>query len=68
VLADDPASRGFGDVNFIGTSVPGADGLGVQGTGEHGPDEAIDLVSLAPCTARAAVVISRLLRQGVTER
>lgn len=67
VEPDDPATRGFGDVNFIGTSVPGADGLGVRGSGEHGPDEAIDLASLAPCTARAAVAISRLLRQGVAD-
>jgi glutamate carboxypeptidase len=62
VEADDPASRGFGDVNFVGTAIPGADGLGVRGWGEHGPEEAIDLTSLAPCTARAAVLISRLLR------
>jgi glutamate carboxypeptidase len=61
---DDPASRGFGDFNFIGALVPGADGLGVKGEGEHSPDETIDLKSLGPCTARAAVVISRLLRSS----
>ena len=60
--ADDPVSRGFGDFNFIGAFVPGADGLGVKGDGEHSPDETIDLSSLGPSTARAAVVISRLLR------
>ena len=59
---DDPASRGFGDFNFIGAFIPGADGLGVKGDGEHSPDETIDLSSLGPCTARAAVVIARLLR------
>jgi glutamate carboxypeptidase len=63
VEADDPGSRGFGDFNFIGSVVPGADGLGVRGRGEHGPDETMDLTSLLPCTARAAVVIARLLRQ-----
>jgi len=62
VEADDPGSRGFGDFNFIGALLSGADGLGVKGEGEHGPDETIDLTSLGPCTARAAVVISRLLR------
>jgi glutamate carboxypeptidase len=62
VEADDPASRGFGDFNFIGAFVPGADGLGVKGVGEHGPEESVDLDSLGPCTARAAVLISRLLR------
>ena len=59
--ADDPVSRGFGDFNFIGAVVPGADGLGVRGDGEHSPDETIDLTSLGPSTARAAVVIARLL-------
>jgi glutamate carboxypeptidase len=62
--ADDPASRGFGDLNFIGALLPGADGLGVKGGGEHSPEETIDLTSLGPCTARAAVVISRLLRRS----
>ena len=59
---DDPASRGFGDMNFIGASVAGADGLGVRGWGEHGPEESIDLTSLGPATARAAVLLARLLR------
>ncbi|MFN2386167.1 MAG: M20/M25/M40 family metallo-hydrolase [Thermoanaerobaculia bacterium] len=63
VEADDPASRGFGDFNFIGGIVSGADGLGVKGAGEHGPEERMDLDSLGPCTARAAVLISRLLRR-----
>jgi glutamate carboxypeptidase len=61
---DDPASRGFGDFNFIGAHVPGVDGLGVKGHREHSPEETIDLTSLGPCTARAAVVISRLLRES----
>lgn len=63
VEADDPASRGFGDFNFIGALVSGADGLGVKGNGEHGPGESMDLESLGPCTARAAVLISRLLHR-----
>jgi glutamate carboxypeptidase len=63
VEADDPASRGFGDFNFIGALVSGADGLGVKGNGEHGPEESMELDSLLPCTARAAVLISRLLRR-----
>jgi glutamate carboxypeptidase len=64
VEADDPGSRGFGDFNFIGALIPGADGLGVKGNGEHSPEETIDLTSLGPCTARAAVVMSRLLRRS----
>ena len=61
-VADDPSTRGFGDFNFIGSLVSGADGLGVRGRGEHSPDEVLDVASLLPCTARAAVVIARLLR------
>ena len=41
--------------------VTASDGLGVKGEGEHGPEETLDLASLRPCTARAAVVIARLL-------
>jgi glutamate carboxypeptidase len=62
VEPDDPASRGFGDMNFIGASIAGADGLGVRGWGEHSPQESVDLASLGPATARAAVLIRRLLR------
>ena len=36
VEPDDPASRGFGDVNFVGTAIPGADGLGVRGGASTG--------------------------------
>jgi glutamate carboxypeptidase len=61
--ADDPATRGFGDFNFIGSLLHGVDGVGVKGEGTHGPDESMDLKSLGPSTTRAAVLISRLLRQ-----
>ncbi|HEY6050766.1 MAG TPA: M20/M25/M40 family metallo-hydrolase [Thermoanaerobaculia bacterium] len=63
VEADDPASRGFGDMNFLRAAIPGVDGLGVSGVGEHSPSETMDLASLGPCTVRAAVLIGRLLRE-----
>ena len=59
--ADDPAGRGFGDVNFVGPLVAGADGLGVSGDGFHAPDERMDARTLVPATQRAAVLIGRLL-------
>ncbi len=62
VEADDPVTRGFGDVNFVG-GVPSIDGLGVKGEGFHAPDENIDLRSLGPATSRAAVLIYRMLQQ-----
>jgi glutamate carboxypeptidase len=63
VEADDPAARGFGDFNFIGSLLSGVDGIGVKGEGFHGPDERIEVKSLGPATTRAAVLISRLLHQ-----
>jgi len=62
VEADDPVSRGFGDVNFVGP-VASVDGLGVRGEGFHSPDENIDLSSLGPSTSRAAILVYRTLRQ-----
>src|SRR5215469_8577857 len=59
--ADDPVTRGFGDVNFVG-GVASVDGLGVKGEGFHGPDEDIDLRSLGPATSRAAVLIYRIVQ------
>ncbi len=64
----DPVAGGFGDFNFIATVVKGADGLGVIGKGLHSPDETIDLKSLEPATARAAVLIARLLRRQPQQR
>jgi len=62
VEAADPATRGFGDVNFVG-GIPSVDGLGVKGEGFHSPDENIDLRSLGPTTSRAAVLIYRMIQQ-----
>jgi glutamate carboxypeptidase len=64
VDAEDPVNRGFGDVNFIGRTAAGIDGLGVKGEGFHGPDESVDLNSLGPATSRAALLIYRLTHQG----
>jgi glutamate carboxypeptidase len=58
----DPVERGAGDFSFIASSVSGVDGLGVRGEGSHGPDERMEIASLAASTQRAAVLVARLLR------
>lgn len=60
--ADDPAQRGFGDINFVGSLLSGVDGLGLKGEGFHAPDERIKVESLGPATKRAAVLIARLAK------
>ncbi|HEU4990359.1 MAG TPA: M20/M25/M40 family metallo-hydrolase [Gemmatimonadaceae bacterium] len=61
VAAQDPATRGAGDVSFVGPYIPGIDGLGALGRGAHTPREEVDLNSLNMQTARAAVLMARLL-------
>ena len=63
VEADDPVTRGFGDVNFVG-SIASVDGLGVKGEGFHAPEENIDLRSLGPSTSRAAILVHRMLQRN----
>jgi glutamate carboxypeptidase len=62
IEVDDPASRGFGDFNFIGSYVSGVDGLGVKGDGAHSPNESMDPKFLGPATQRAAVLFSRVIQ------
>ncbi len=61
-VALDPLERGAGDFAFVASVVSGVDGLGVAGEGAHGPDERMEVASLAPSTQRAAIVVARLLR------
>ncbi len=61
VQAQDPATRGAGDVSFVAPYIPGMDGLGALGRGAHTPREQVDLNSLIMQTERAAVLMARLL-------
>ena len=64
VAAYDPARRGAGDISFIAPIVPASlDGLGADGSGGHSPEERVNVHTLAPQTARAAVLIDRLARE-----
>ena len=60
--ADDPASRGGGDVQFTAPYVPGLDGLGADGDNAHTDDEDLELASIERGTIRAALLIYRMTR------
>jgi glutamate carboxypeptidase len=61
---NDPIKRGAGDISFIAAMVPGLlDGLGADGSGDHSPEEVVNLNSLVPQTQRAAVLMARLGRE-----
>ena len=62
VRADDPATRGAGDVQFTAPFVPGLDGLGAYGTGLHTDNEDLEIASIEQGTIRAALMIYRLTR------
>jgi glutamate carboxypeptidase len=57
-----PESRGAGDIQFIAPVVDSLDGLGVSGSGAHGPNEKVDLTSIERSAIRTAILIYRLTR------
>jgi glutamate carboxypeptidase len=64
VAAQDPASRGAGDISFVcnGPQLGCLDGLGADGDLAHAPGEWADLATLPAQTRRAALLIHRLAR------
>ena len=62
IEALDPGRRGAADVSFVAPFTDALAGLGVQGSGAHGPDEQVDLDSLALQAKRAALLVYRLTR------
>jgi glutamate carboxypeptidase len=56
----DPGLRGAGDVSYVSQYADALDGLGVDGTRAHTPDETVNLKSIPRSTERAAVLINRL--------
>ena len=58
----DPGRRGAADVSFVAPYVDALAGLGVHGSGAHGPDERIDLETLPLQIKRAALLLYRLTR------
>ena len=60
--AGDPANRGAGDISFV-AFIDGLVGLGMAGEGSHAPGETADLKSLDLQAKRAALLMSRLVRE-----
>lgn len=59
----DPGLRGAGDISYVSSFAPSLDGLGVDGARSHTPDETVNLRSIPRSTARAAVLIDRLVHR-----
>ena len=62
ITAFDPRGRGAGDIAFVSPPLPGLDGLGLDGPGQHTTKESADLRHLPELVKRAAVLIHRLTR------
>jgi glutamate carboxypeptidase len=62
ITAFDPRARGAGDIAFVSPPLPGLDGLGLDGPGQHTTHEAADLKQAPELVKRAAVLIHRLTR------
>lgn len=56
----DPGLRGAGDISYVSQYADALDGLGVDGSRSHTPDETVNLRSIERSTERAAVLINRL--------
>ena len=62
VGAQDPGSRGAGDISFVAGLAAALDGLGTYGGGDHTPGEYMNLKRMPMLTLRAALLIYRLTR------
>ena len=56
----DPLRRGAGDIAFVAADVDGLVGLGPTSSGDHSPDEIVDVPSIFTQAKRAAILMSRL--------
>jgi glutamate carboxypeptidase len=62
ITAFDPRGRGAGDIAFVSPPLPGLDGLGLGGRGEHSVNESADLAPAPMLIKRSAVLFYRLTR------
>lgn len=62
VKANDPGSRGAGDISYVAAYLDCLDGLGAPGVGAHAPGETINLQDYPKLIKRAALLIYRLSR------
>lgn len=61
----DPLKRGAGDISFVAQDVDGLAGLGPSSSGDHTPEERVDLASFPRQIKRAALLMTRLSREKV---
>jgi glutamate carboxypeptidase len=61
IVANDPSTRGAGDISFVASLVSGLDGLGGLGDQDHAPGEYTDLEEMPALTKRAALLLDRVL-------
>jgi glutamate carboxypeptidase len=59
----DPVRRGAGDISFVAADVDGLVGLGPSSSGDHTPNETLELPSVTKQAKRAAILMSRLARE-----
>jgi glutamate carboxypeptidase len=62
ITAFDPRGRGAGDISFVSPPLPGLDGLGLGGEGEHTLNESTDLSTAPELVKRATLLLYRLTR------
>ena len=60
MAALDPLKRGAADISFVAPHVDSLAGLGAYSTGDHGPEETVDIPSISRQATRAAILMSRL--------
>lgn len=61
----DPLKRGAGDISFVAGDVDGLAGLGPSSSGDHTPEERVDLSSFPRQIKRAALLMTRLSTERV---
>ena len=59
----DPLKRGAGDISFVAADVDGLVGLGPASSGDHTDAERVDIPSISRQATRAAILMSRLVRE-----
>ncbi|MFC7536442.1 M20/M25/M40 family metallo-hydrolase [Sphingomonas sp. GCM10030256] len=59
----DPVKRGAGDISFVARDVDGLVGLGPASSGDHTPEERVDIPSIERQATRAAILMSRVARE-----
>jgi len=62
ITAFDPRGRGAGDISFVSPPLPGLDGLGLGGEGEHTRNESTNLTTAPELVKHTALLLYRLTR------